>query len=78
MKLRLSVMWPPQHLDEDVRSVGKDVEKATEEGNVTVFAANTFHRLCRSMTTRERVGVDKFMHIHLADFRFRSFADRWI
>ncbi len=43
MKLRLSVMWPPQHpFTKLFDSWGKDVEKATNGRiTVTVFAANT-------------------------------------
>ena len=43
MKLRLSVMWPPQHpWTKTFDAWGKDVEKATNgRVTVTVFAANT-------------------------------------
>src|SRR5512143_807930 len=43
MKLRLSVMWPPQHpWTKTFDQWGKDVEKATAGRiTVTVFAANT-------------------------------------
>ena len=43
MKLRLSVMWPPQHpWTKTFDQWGKDVEKATNgRVTVTVFAANT-------------------------------------